>query len=190
LTYTAIGDSLPSIDTIVGLVGVLGFLLSVFVFVLTRWERRKRAEIELFRGDLQRIDPDFTTETVEPDSMIGFRLINIGTRPIAVDKNSLTFSGNGRMISVHETDWAGLDRVPSPLPPNSSFEVGVFQDAFETMLGVNEFRELMKPEDSDKCIINVRAAVKDVEGKTFSTKNRHQYSFSVSEFWPAQHVGS
>lgn len=177
-------------NIIVDIIGILGFILGVFVFVLTRWEKRKRVAIELFRGDLERIDPDYTQDDVESGCIIGFRVVNLGFKAIAIDRNSVTISGNNRIIDISWTDWIGLDKIPAPLNPGTNFEVGMFVDAFESILGAHEFKKFFNKEDSDKCIITITAAFKDVEGKFYSSKNKYQYSFYASEFYPAQHVGS
>jgi len=169
------------IEVLMGVLGVLGFLLSVFVFILTRWERRTKILVELFTCYDDRFYQDIVSDR-ESNSMIGIRVINIGVKPIAVDKKSFKILGNGMRIRTYDTDWEGLDKIPYPTVSGTSFEVAVYTESFEVLLGREGFEGFMYKGDFENTLISVTASFKDQSGRNYSTSKKYKYSFEVSEF--------
>ena len=111
-------------------IGILGFILSVFVFVLTRWERRKilTIDLECVGGE---ITDKFKKEAGEyKETMIVIHVMNTGSQAIVINKESILITGPKKSVNTSETDWFGLNSIPHPLSPNEHFEVGIFLNSF------------------------------------------------------------
>jgi len=173
--------------TIGYITAVLGFLLSLIVFLVTRWEKRIKLDIQLFRGELDRFNLSQAEVFTSSSSIICMRIINLGVKAIAIDEGSFKVSSGDKIITTLDTEWVGLDRIPHPVAPGTSFEVGIFQDDFENLFGVAKYKPYMNVVEYEKCTIAVKAELKSISGKHFTSGNRYQYSFYVSEFWPTQY---
>jgi len=171
------------------LTGLLLLLGGMIKFFLNRWDKRAKLVIQLFKTDYESTgDTSFGSDQLE--SVICMRIVNVGTRPVVIERESLKFGSKDKLIDIHKTDWVGIDKIPSAIEPGKGVVVGVFQDAFEKLFGVVNYVSFMNTEDYEKCTIHVFGEATDVAGKRFSSGQKYQYSFYVSEFWPAQHVGS
>lgn len=114
------------------LLGVLGFVLAMITFIVTRLERRKKLLIDLYCDDLSKIDKDgeFLIQNGEPkdERIIIIDIINSGSRTIAIDKNSLTINLNNRKIKTYHVDWVGMEEFENPINPGQNYKFGVFLD--------------------------------------------------------------
>jgi hypothetical protein len=163
------------------IVAALGFLLSIFVLILTRWERRSTIVIHMFRCFSDRFGSEVVNDSEESIELIGIRVINPGVKSIILDSEGFEIQGNGKKISRFDTDWLGIDKIPHPLNPGTSCEVAIFTDAFEEILGREELKKYMNMDDYEKCIIPIDISVKLSNGRIFSA--RQYYNFYVSDFW-------
>ncbi|DAB29196.1 MAG TPA: hypothetical protein CFH84_10760 [Sulfurimonas sp. UBA12504] len=139
---------------IADVIGVLGFVLALFTFVLTRWERRRKLSIEFFT-DHGRLFKDERGDNDEGTILVA-RLINTGGKPIIVNRESFVFIGNNKKVEWHRTDVFGKETFPSPLNPGDKAEIGIY---------VNSFAELLGAATLDK--IKLSLELKDI--------NRHNY---------------
>jgi len=168
------------IELLAKIAGVLGLVLSIAVFLLTRWERRKRVIIELESGDASRFLQPGEEVIGEDEGTVVIRVANMGAVPIAVDRESFTIRGNGKSISRSDTDWLGVEKIPAPLAPLASFEVAVFKEAFEHLLGREELKPFMNTEQYEKTIVPVLAEFREHNGRKFVSKG-YSYFFYVGE---------
>jgi len=121
------------------LIGILGFVLSVVVFSLTRWERRKILIID-FECSSGEINGKFKNEAGDyNETMLIIHVMNTGARPIVIDKNSIKLIGSKRNVNIYDTDWFGLDNIPRPLNPGTNFEIGLFLESFRYFQGYTNF---------------------------------------------------
>ena len=151
--------------------GVLGFILSIVIFIITRLERRKTLvlDLECICGELSQ---KFKSETGEHnEDMIIIRVMNTGQQAIAVDKNTFKIIGPKKSVNTYETDWFGLDDIPYPLNPGESFEVGIFEDSFTSFQGYEGYSE---------DIIPISVEVLDIQGKLYKTKLKYNLLLAVS----------
>ncbi len=160
--------------------GVLGFVIAVFTFVLTRMERRKRLEIELFEST----DFDFAHLTDQPEDLPGQNLIrlrftNISPLPIIIKPETVIISGNGHSFELARHDYWGKDQIEELMPPNSVRELGVDIEWVMEALGIQS------PKEYDDCSFNklypLVASIEDHKGKRFETR-AFSYHEAVGEF--------
>jgi len=129
----------------VDVMGVLGFIFSIAVFIITRLERRKTLilDLECINGE---VCQKFKSETGEhKEDMIVIRGMNTGQQAIVVDKNSFKIIGPKKNVDIYYTDWFGLDDISHPLNPGQSFEVGIFEESFTYAQGYKEYSEDIIP---------------------------------------------
>ena len=151
------------------ILGTLGFVLSVIVFVLTRWERRKTLALDLECVTSKK----FGEEAGDGDDMmIILRVINVGARAIAIDKNSFEIVGPEKNVRTYETDWFGLENIPHPLKPGESFEVGLFLESFTYFQGYGGY---------SKDILPISVKLSDIEGRTYRPKSKYELLLEVGD---------
>jgi len=144
-------------------------LLSLIVFILTRWERRRHLKIILYVDHGTLFSEEIAADS-EPDFLVA-RLVNDGQRGIVIDLESLAFFGKKRKIQ-HGLDWMGLARIPHPLASGQSCAIGVYLNAFAEMIGENGY---------SKAIIPLDFKIKDVHGKTYTSKGEYELLLEVNE---------
>lgn len=151
--------------------GLLGFVLSVIVFVLTRWEHRKTLTVvvECAQGEKFKDEAGEYNET-----MIVIRAMNVGARSIVIDKTSIEIEGPKKNVRTYETDWFGLDRIPHPLNPGESFEIGLFLESFTHFQGYES-----KEHSTD--ILAVSVNLSDIEGKSYKTKSKYELLLEAND---------
>ena len=150
--------------------GVLGFILSIVIFIITRLERRKTLvlDLECICGELSQ---KFKSETGEHnEDMIAIRGMNTGQQAIVVDKNSFKIIGPKKNVNIYYTDWFGLEDIPHPLNPGESFEVGIFEESFTCAQGYKGF---------SKDIVPISVEVSDIQGKLYKTKSKYKLLLEV-----------
>jgi hypothetical protein len=160
--------------------GVLGFIFSIFIFVLTRWERKRRLVIQLEGGDALRFRDELDFE--EPEDIIILRFINMGGKPIIINMDSLIITSNDKRIRRYDTDWLGMEKIPHPLSPGSCFEVALYKEAFESLLGLKTLFKAAKPEDDYRCVAPISTEVEDIHGHKYRSDKRLKYNYYVSDF--------
>jgi len=158
-------------------IGVLGFILSIAIFLITRLERRKTLVLDL-ECICDELSQKFKSETGEcefehkdKENMIVIRGMNTGHQAIVVDKNSFKIIGPKKKVNTSYTDWFGLEDIPHPLNPGESFEVGIFEESFTCAQGYNGF---------SKDIIPISVEVSDIQDKLYKTKVGYKLLLEVS----------
>jgi hypothetical protein len=156
----------------VNVIGILGFILSVVVFALTRWERRKilTIDLECVSGELTDKFKEEAGEFIE--TMLVIRVMNTGPRAIAIDKTSIKVIGPKKNVNTYDTDWFGLDRIPHPLSPNEHFEVGIFLETFTLFQDYKGF-------STD--VIPISIELKDIENKLYTLSSRYELLLEVDD---------
>jgi len=153
------------------ILGVLGFILSIVIFIITRLERRKTLVIDLECIDCglsQKFENEIPDECEEMILLI--RVINTEQQAIAVDKNTFKIIGPKKKVNTYEVDWFGLNDIPYPLNPGQSFEVGIFTDSFKYTQGYEGYSEDTIP---------ISAEVSDIQGKLYKTKSKYNLVLAV-----------
>ncbi|MBK7093208.1 MAG: hypothetical protein IPH59_16090 [bacterium] len=173
---------MSGLEILVNLAGVLGLALSILVFILTRWERRRRLTLVLVKGDTSKFPKEIEGRE-EDQELIVLQIVNEGARPLIIDAESLQISVNQRSIRRHDCDWLGIDSIPVPLNPRTSCNVALYLESFEELSGLIEHSDLRKVDSPEECVFIVKASVKNIEGKKYATRHDFQYSALVSEFW-------
>jgi len=152
-------------------IGVLGFILSIAIFIITRLERRKTLVLDLECIDYG-LSQNFENEIGEcKDNILLIRVINTGQQAVAVDKNTFKIIGPKKKVNTYETDWVGLNDIPYPLNPGESFEVGIFEDTFASYQGYEGYSEDIMP---------ISAEVSDIQGKLYKTRLKYNLLLAVS----------
>lgn len=149
-------------------IGVLGFVLSVITFALTRWERRKNLTVDLLVDHGTRFRSEVGADN--EDDLIIARFINDGQRPVVLDRDSFTFYGNRHPVKWHELDCLGRDTLPSPLNPGTHCEIGIFVDAFAHQVGA-----------APRSAVEISIEVKDLGGKRYLPRSTHTLLLEVNE---------
>jgi len=169
------------IKTLVSIAGVLGFFISVATFVLTRIERRKSIVVEVYKGDYSEFSDTPEGELVNDDTeLIKIRLTNIGGKSVIVNPDSFFIKGLGKEIKIHNTDWIGIEKVPSPLQVGSSLDVAIFQSSFEKLLNLKSLDKYSNTEEYEKTVVPLEVGFRDHKGKVFKTKS-FKYFYYVGE---------
>jgi len=156
--------------------GVLGFVLSIVIFIITRLERKKTLvlDLECICGELSQkfkreIEIDGLKNELKED-MIVIRGMNTGQQAIVLDKNSFKIIGPKKNVDINYTDWFGLKDIPHPLNPGESFEVGIFEDCFTYAQGYKGF---------SKDIIPISVEVSDIQDKLYKNKSKYKLLLEV-----------
>jgi hypothetical protein len=165
-----------NIDVIVKIAGVLGFLICVSTFILTRIERRKRIEIELFNSCVL----DFTDdEDTKDDGLIKVRFTNLGPQPVILKPKTLAIECNGNAYQLDGEDYWGMEGFDELMPPTSSREIGIYLDSVCKTLGIETPKKY--DDESFKKLYPLSVQVRDHANKIYKTK-KFKYHESVGEF--------
>ena len=169
------------IKILASIAGVLGFFISVATFILTRIERRKNVIVEVYRGDYSEFSDSPEDETINGDTeLIKVRLTNIGGRPIIVNPESFFIKGLGKDIKIRDTDWVGIDKIPSPLQTGNSIDVAIFLSAFEELLNLKSLDKFSNTKEYEKTVVPLEVGFRDHKGKIFKSKS-FKYFYYVGE---------
>jgi len=165
-----------NIEVIAKIAGVLGFFISVSTFVLTRLERRKKIEIELFESS----SFDFTVDDdVNDESLVKVMFTNIGPQSVILKPKTLIIEHNGKAYKLDREDYWGMEEFDELMPPTSSREIGVHLGS------VCEALEIESPknydEDTFSKLYPLSVKICDHSGKVYKTK-KFKYHEAVGEF--------
>ncbi len=169
-----------SIDLLVKIAGLLGFIISIATFVLTRLERKKRIEIEVFDatgGQFSNLDG--WPEDIEFENLMKIRFTNLGAQPVILKPKTLEIECKGKVYSLYSDDYIGMDDFEELMPPMSSRSIGVFLSPVLSKL------EISSPEQYDDESFNklypLKLSVKDHKGKLYRNK-KVSYHEAVAEY--------
>ena len=152
-------------DLLVKIAGILGFVISVVTFALTRWERRARIEFGLDEGS----SDDFGEQMDEPMSTVNITITNLGARAVHLDLRTLEVRSNGNACAVWRQDHFGGAQREILLKPNDAETIGLPAETFRGELKIavpSRYDErsfyFMQP---------LTLSVASTGGKVFSSKN-------------------
>jgi len=158
------------LDSIAKIAGVLGFIISVMTFALTRYERRAKCVVEICIGDTSQFRDELCSE--DYDELLKIRVTNIGGSSVILKAESFFFVAlDDKTVSYQgKIDWLGLDSLPSPLNPGESCEVAVFTDSLLEILSFSRLDKYCNTSDAMKTNVDIIAGVKDLSNKTYISK--------------------
>lgn len=169
------------IEALASIAGVLGFFISVATFILTRIERRKNVVVEVYKGEYSEFRDTSEDDLINDDTeMIKIRLTNIGEMPVIVNPESFFIRGLGKEIKIHNTDWVGIEKIPSPLQVGCSSDVAIFLSAFEELLNLKLLDKFSNTEEYEKTVVLLEVGFSDHKGKVFKS-NSFKYFYYVGE---------
>jgi len=164
-----------TIDQIAKVAGILGFLISVATFLLTRWERRAEVVFGLDEG----YSDDFDEELDEPISTVNLTITNVGARSLHIDLRTLQVKSNGNSFNAWREDHFGAEQREVLLKPNDSQKIGLPVEAFRENL------KIKTPKKYDAQSFNLmhplRISVATTSGKLFLSK-KLKYWEATGEF--------
>jgi len=157
------------------IIGVLGFLLALATFIITRIERRKKLTIDLYCQYLDEVDKDneFKVDRngMKEDRILVIDIINQCSRSIAIDKNSIKIIINGCTIQ-HEIDLIGKRKFENPINPGKNYKFGVFLDNVVALSNIK---------DRHNGRFKIKAEVRDIEKKKYTSNNNLELLLEVDE---------
>lgn len=165
-----------NIEVIAKIAGVLGFFISVTTFILTRYERRKIIEIELYESSEHDFSDD---ENLSGASLIGVRFTNLGQRSVILKPESLKISCGKRTFNLAREDYWGKEDFVELMPPNSTREIGIYEDIVLKKLEIVQPQEYT--DENFNKLYPFTISVLDYKGKKFNNKT-HRYHEASGEF--------
>jgi len=161
----------------VEIVGVLGFLIGVATFVLTRIERTKNVQIDIFEANIR----DFPglvkdTEWLGGESMFKVRFINIGPQPVILKPQTFQIEHDGNRFALPREDYLGKEEFSELTPLTTYQEIG------NDLWAVMSTLKIPSPDKYDdrtfKNLFHLRLSIRDHTGKVFRN-DRHSYHEAV-----------
>jgi hypothetical protein len=155
-------------------------LLSIVIFVQRLLERRRRIAIHFETTFLSSVSEQ------EDSEVLLMRIINVGAKPIVINKDSFIIACNNKKIETFGIDWIGLEKIPHPLNPRSSCEVSIFEDSFRELAGEKELSRYMNVNEYVKTICPLSAEFMDIKGRKYKSGKQYYYNFYINtvEFVP------
>jgi len=157
------------------LLGVLGFILSVFVFIITRLEKRKSLIIDMFACCDNEFPEEWGTDENFEEEFVILKIINNGIKPITINSKSFQIFGNGKCIDPFYCDWFGMSNVSHPIKPGECSKIGILLAVFEQGLEIDKITDKYEK-------IGIYCKLKDLEGKSYTNKGKYAYIPEVGEF--------
>ena len=164
-----------NIDDIAKIAGVLGFLISLATFALTRWERRARVHFGLTKGTQEMNDDlePYHVDTVE------FTLTNLGGVAVVVDLRSLEVRRGEHTFFPWQQDHWGAQESEVLLAPLGAAIVSLPHGTFEDQLKIESPRQY--DQQSFNALIRVEVSVRSTTGARY-TSNSLRYWEAIGEF--------
>ncbi|WP_320151046.1 hypothetical protein [uncultured Tolumonas sp.] len=167
-----------NLDLLSKIIGVLGFVISLLTFFITRYEKRKRIEIELsYANEFEFAKND--EENINDNSLIRVRFTNIGPTAIILKPRTLIIKHENKLFKLQNDDFYGMNDFTELVPPLSTREIGVYLDS------VMDILDIKAPKTYDAKSLEKRyrlyVEVSDHVGKKFKT-NKFYYHEAIGEF--------
>ena len=167
-----------NLDLLSKIIGVLGFVISLLTFFITRHEKRKRIEIELsYANEFEFAKND--DENIGGDSLIRVRFTNIGSTAIILKPRTLIFKHKNRQFKLLNEDFWGMDDFTELVPPLSTREIGVHLDSVMKVLDIKSPKTYDDKSFEKRYRLDVE--ISDHVGKKFKT-DKFYYHQAVGEF--------
>ncbi|WP_456294912.1 hypothetical protein [Vibrio sp. AK197] len=167
-------------ELLVEISAILGFVISVITFVLTRWERRRIIEIEIFDAMAYELsDFEGWPKESEHEYVMKVRFTNLGSQAVIIKPKTLLIESNGKVFYLDRFDFVGMDSFKEVITPMSSAYIGIFQsDILETL-------SISSPEKYDDEAFNklyrLNISVKDHKGRCYRN-NRYSYHEAIAQY--------
>jgi len=164
-----------TIDDLAKFAGVLGFVISLATFALTRWERRAVVHFGFESGSREVSDEGYghSIDTIE------ITLINLGGKAVVLDLRTLELRRGSETLAPWQQDHWGSQESEVLLTPNERTVLGLPKDTFEQVLKIEA------PEAYDKqtfyAMLPVQGRVRSTRGKVFES-SRLRYWEAIGEF--------
>ncbi|EKZ8663561.1 TPA: hypothetical protein O4G69_004419 [Vibrio alginolyticus] len=160
------------LDTVTKVVGVLGFIISVLTFCLTRYERRSNCVVEIVVSDLASYSAEFSSDDDLIEETLKIRVTNIGGQPVILKPESFYFSALDKTISQFQNriDWFGIGQLLSPLNPGTSCDVGVITDSILEELGFKSLDQYCNQTEFARTEVPIEVGVSDLRGRVYKSK--------------------
>ena len=167
-------------ETLIKIAGLLGFIISVATFVLTRIERRKKIEIEIFdEMGLSFPNLDGWPENIESENFIKVRFTNLGSQTVILKPRTLKIESKGKVYCLVNDDYIGMEDFDEVLIPMSSRSIGVFQSVVLNKLDISSPKKY--DDESFNKVYPFKISVSDHSGKTYKNK-RYSYHEAVCQY--------
>ena len=159
-------------DTVTKIVGVLGFIISVLTFCLTRYERRANCVVEIVVSDLANYSEEFSSDVDLIEETLKIRVTNIGGQSVILKPESFYFLALDKTISQFQNriDWFGIGKLPSPLNPGTSCDVGVTTDLILEVLGFKNLDQYCNQTEFARTEVPIEVGVSDLKGHVYKSK--------------------
>lgn len=160
------------LDVVAKIAGIIGLIISVLTFCLTRYERKANCVVEIVVGDLSSYSEEFSPVQDLLEEALKIRVTNIGVRPVILKPESFYFSALGKSVLQHQNsiDWFGIEKLPSPLNPGTACDIGTTTDSVLEELGFKSLEQYCNQIDFAKTDIALEAGVSDLKGHNYKSK--------------------
>ncbi|MBC7589058.1 MAG: hypothetical protein H7178_11945 [Chitinophagaceae bacterium] len=170
-----------SLDLIIKVCGVLGFVISLATFILTRYEKRKKIEIELFSSAIDEFE---SNDDLVPrlslfkvcDGVLKIRFINISQHSIILKPRTLTIKTGKYSYNLNQGDFLRMDTFDELMPPNSMREIGVYFDEMKSSLNIKDSKNFTEAEE-----YSLKVTICDHVGKKFRN-NMYTYEEATNRY--------
>lgn len=164
-----------SIDDLVKIAGVLGFVISLATFALTRWERRALIHFGLEKGS-RRVTVDDEESCVDTTE---FTLINLGVTAVVLDLRSLEVRRGEKSLFPWQEDHWGPEQSEVLLQPHGRTVLSLPHDTFEEKLMIGS------PDKYENqtffAVLPVQIRIRSTKRKVFESKGL-RYWEAIGEF--------
>lgn len=148
--------------SIAEVIGILGFVVAMLTFVLTRLEKRKKLAINLYDGTIDQLNNPSLKEYYPDNELIILDIINSGVKPVIIDIDSIRIEINDTQVD-RTIDWLNIDESESLLNPGHQIKYGVFIKELFKHVGI---------ENSSCKEFFIKANLKDIDSKNYKSKHK------------------
>lgn len=157
--------------SIAEIIGVLGFIIALLTFILTRFENRKILTITLYDGIIDQLNNPSLLDYYPDKELIIMDIINNGNKPIVIDKDSIRIILNGIQVD-RKIDWLNIDESESILNAGHQIKYGVYTKELFNHVGISKPSKIEYP---------IEASLKDVDSKRYKSKP-HFFINNISQY--------
>ncbi len=164
-----------TIDDFAKLAGVLGFVISLATFALTRWERRVLLDFGLNAG----VSTDFDDSSADPKGTANLTITNLGTRSALLNLRTVELRSGSNLLHAWRQDHWGSQQREVLLKPSDSHTIGIPLETFASEL---QIKPPAKYDDKSFYFMHpVRVSVATTDGKVHASK-KLKYWEATGEF--------
>ena len=164
-----------TLDAVAKIAGILGLIISVATFVLTRWERRASIIFGLDSGS----SSDFDSELEEPMETVNLTITNSGAVSVHLDLRTLVIEANGHKLNAWRENHWGPEQREVLLRANEFRTIGIPLVTFIGQLKITSPKTY--DDNSFNFMLPLRISVSATNGRTFTSK-KIRYWEATGEF--------